>query len=148
MRPKTETSNPRLKERLADLQLRMRGFRADEDGSTTVESVLWLPVFLVFFVLIADVSFVFHRQSQMLRAVQDGNRALSVGRLSSTDEVETFIENRLASMTNSAEVSTQLATGVIHTEVRVPVEHLTAVGMFDFLAQFDVGVTSQQFIEY
>ena len=58
----------------------LKRFRRDERGSATIEAVPWLPLFVIFFVMIADVSLVFFRQTEVLRVVQDGNRALSVGR--------------------------------------------------------------------
>ena len=49
-----------------------KAFRRETDGNATIEAVLWLPLFVVFLVMIADVSFVFHRQSQIMNIVQDG----------------------------------------------------------------------------
>lgn len=62
------------------LKALLKRFRRDERGSATIEAVLWLPMFVIFFVMIADVSLVFFRQTEVMRVVQDGNRALSVGR--------------------------------------------------------------------
>lgn len=129
-------------------EIGFRRFRKDEEGAATVEAVLWLPAFILFFVMVAEVSFVFHRQSQVLRVVQDGNRALSVGRLASTNDVEDFIAARISNLSTRAQVSSGLADGVISTLVEIPVEDLVAVGMFDFLADYDVAIASQQFIEY
>ena len=55
-----------------------------EEGSATVEVVLWIPFFLFLIALIADASLLFNRQAQMLRDVQNANRAYSVGRLTTT----------------------------------------------------------------
>jgi Flp pilus assembly protein TadG len=126
----------------------IRKFRNDESGSATVEAVLWLPLFVVFFVMVADVSFVFHRQAQTLRIVQDANRALSVGRLTSEDETEDFIVAALSGLTTGPIVSTTIDAGVITTRTLLPVSDLTAVGMFDFISDYNILVTSQHFVEY
>lgn len=126
----------------------VRRFRTDEAGGATVEAVLWLPTFIFFFIMIADVSFVFHRQSQVLTVLQDGNRALSVGRLSSTEEVVDFVTERLANLTDNAIVDSFITGGVVTTNVLVPINDLVAVGSFEFLSNYNVGVASQQFIEY
>jgi len=126
----------------------LRNFRNKTDGSATVEAVLWLPLFVVFFVMVADVSFAFHRQSQIMRIVQDGNRAISVGRIVNQAELETYIATRLASFTSNAAVTSVIDTGTITTQVRVPIEDLVAVGMLNFLSGYSVGVTNHQFIEY
>ena len=123
-------------------------FRRSTDGSATVEAVLWLPLFVLFFVMIADVSFAFHRQTQIMRVVQDGNRAFSVGRLEDVAELETYLKTRLSTFTENAEVTSFIDTGTITTQVRVPIEDVVAVGMFNFLSDYSIGATSHQFIEY
>ncbi|RYG93168.1 pilus assembly protein [Loktanella sp. IMCC34160] len=125
-----------------------RRFRKEETGSATVEAVLWLPLFVVVFVMIADVSFVFHRQSQMMRIVQDANRAFSVGRLSSEAETENFVTDALAGLSESAVAVTTLNAGVISTSVQVPVTDMVAVGFFNFLSGYNVEVSSEHYLEY
>jgi Flp pilus assembly protein TadG len=125
-----------------------KAFRRETDGNATIEAVLWLPLFVVFLVMIADVSFVFHRQSQIMNIVQDGNRALSVGRIANEEDLVTFVEGRLAGLTTAATVTTSIDTGVVTTNVLVPVDDLVAVGTFAFLSNYNIGVSSQQFIEY
>ena len=46
-----------------------------EGGSCTVEACFWLPFFLFFFVVIFDATYVFMRNGEVRRIVQDGNRA-------------------------------------------------------------------------
>lgn len=47
------------------LKALLRRFRRDERGSATIEAVIWLPMFVIFFVMIADVSLVFFRQTEV-----------------------------------------------------------------------------------
>jgi len=46
-----------------------KSFREETDGLATIESVLWLPFFVFFLVLIADTSFIFHNQALITRVV-------------------------------------------------------------------------------
>ena len=69
----------------------------DESGTATIEAVLWLPVFIAFFCLVADASFIFFGQNKAYRIVQDANRKLSIGRLSTAVEVEQYITTQFAS---------------------------------------------------
>lgn len=126
----------------------IKKFWRNEDGSATIEAVLWLPLFVVFFVMVADVSFVFHRQAQMLRVVQDANRAFSVGRLSDEDATESFITTALLEVSDSAVATTSIGSGIITSTLRVPVGDLVAVGFFAFLSGYDIEVESQHFLEY
>ena len=126
----------------------LQRFRREEGGSATIEAVLWLPFFVIFFVMIADVSLVFFRQTEVLRVVQDANRAFSVGRLGSASETEQFVKDRIAPLTTSAQVKTTIESGVIDTRALVPVEDLVAVGMFNFLSGYFVAVESNHYVEW
>ncbi len=123
-------------------------FHADERGSATIEAVLWLPAFVFLFVMIADVSLVFHRQSQILRVTQDANRAYSVGRLSNNAATEDFIKSALANLSSRVTATTVVTGGVIKSDVRVPVVDLVAVGVFKFLRGYNISVRAEHFLEY
>ena len=56
-------------------------FFTNEEGSATIETVIWLPIFTILLTMIINLSMVFFSESQILRVVQDGNRAFSLGRL-------------------------------------------------------------------
>ncbi len=126
----------------------MKRFRRDERGSATIEAVLWLPFFVIFFVMIADVSLVFFRQTEVLRVVQDANRALSVGRFSGPAETEDYVKTAIAPLTTRAQVTTSVNSGVIGTRALVPVDDLVAVGMFNFLTGYYVAVESNHYVEW
>ncbi len=64
---------------MCDLVKKLRRLAVRDDGTATVEAVLWLPVFLLFFCLVADAALVFYNKNQIHRLVQDTNRRLSVG---------------------------------------------------------------------
>jgi Flp pilus assembly protein TadG len=134
------------------MSLRFKGylkrFRRDEHGSATIEAVLWLPMFVIFFVMIADVSLVFFRQTEVLRVVQDANRALSVGRFSGPAETEEYVRTVIAPLTTRAQVTTTVNSGVIDTVALVPVEDLVAVGMFNFLNGYNIAVQSNHYVEW
>lgn len=120
-----------------------------EDGTATIEAVLWIPIYGLLLTFIADVSIVFHNQAQVLRIIQDGNRQLSVGRLKTTEETEFFIAEALAGYSENALVTTNLSsTGVIQTSVTVPTEDLNTVGSWARLAEIDLVVSAQHLIEF
>jgi len=126
----------------------MKRWHRDERGSATIEAVLWLPMFVIFFVMIADVSLVFFRQTEVLRVVQDANRALSVGRFSGAAETEEYVKTAIAPLTTRAQVTTTVNSGVIDTVALVPVEDLVAVGMFNFLNGYNIAVQSNHYVEW
>lgn len=118
-----------------------------EDGSATVESVMWLPFFIGFFCLVADVSLIFYKHTVAIRVIQDTNRSLSVGRLADEQAAEAFAAGIIHQMSPSATVDTTIDNGVIRTQVMMPANELDAIGWFDVLRNMDVFVFSQQLKE-
>ena len=126
----------------------IRGFLRSSDGSASVEVVIWTPLFMFIFFLIADTAIIFSDQAQVLRIVQDANRAMSIGQ---TDETAT--ENRIkaaiASISPNAAVDTTVdtSTGIIRTDVVMPISDLEATGMVGAFDNLSVTVTAQHLSE-
>ena len=129
----------------------------NEDGTATVETVLWLPALFMIFVLIINASFVFYKQSIVMRVVQDANRALSVGRIGGGLEkaaaeaaTQTYIKDRISGFSSNGTVKTTInsSTGVITTTASIPVSDLIFNGKFNILTGFSVSAQSQHFVEY
>ncbi len=118
-----------------------------DDGSATIEAVLWMPFFLAAFTFVVDGTMIFHNHSQILRVVQDANRGLSVGRYDTEAETETEIEARLASVSPNTNATTSISAGVIRTTVTVPAADLDVIGMFAGLAAPTLTLTTQHFLE-
>jgi Flp pilus assembly protein TadG len=126
---------------------RSRFFRK-EDGSATLESVLWLPVFIAFLTLAADASFIFFGQNQAYRIVQNANRSLSVGRLLSEDEVVDYLSAELSNLAPNAQVTASIEDGTITSIARIPASDLTATRMFTAFLDVNITVGARQFVEY
>ena len=135
-----------------EVQVKKRSarFLRRDDGSAMVEAVLWLPIFLVIFGLMVDSALVFHGQSKVLRVVQDANRNMSIGRLDTDADVETYITTRLAVYgitPSTATAVTDTTTGVVTTTVVVPAVQLQALGYFDALLNLEIPVVAQHMRE-
>lgn len=125
----------------------IRAFGKSQDGSATVEAVLWFPFLIAAFTLIVDASMIFHNQSHVMRVIQDGNRLLSVGRYDENTETEDFIEQALANLSQNVEVGTVVDNGIIVTSVRVPAGDLDVIGWFSGLANVTLTVTAEHYFE-
>lgn len=126
---------------------RVGPFLRDESGSFTIETVMWLPVLVFLFCMIADASLMFGKQAQVMRVVQDANRALSVGRLQSDAEVEAYIAQQIAWMTTNAVIATDVTNGVISSTVSIPAGDMTATGFISAFSSLTVNVTAQHLSE-
>lgn len=131
----------------AILQRKIDRFRRSEDGAFTVEAVMWLPVFLFLFCLIADASLIFGKQAQVMRIMQDANRAMSVGRITSASGAESYIERQIATLSKNAVVTTTVAGGVIVSTVVMPAGDLTATGFISSFTDLTIRVTAQHLTE-
>lgn len=122
-------------------------FARREEGSASVEFVLWLPMMVGLLALITDVSLLFYQQSYAVRVVQDANRALSLGRIASASEVQTQVNSTLVGMSPNVQVYATLADGIITTEALMPASDLDAVGWFTALSDVLVVVRAQHLVE-
>jgi Flp pilus assembly protein TadG len=62
-----------------------RGFFRRQDGSVTVEFIVWMPVFLAMLAFIADACTIYLIQASMWNVAMDCARRMSVGQYKSTD---------------------------------------------------------------
>ena len=101
----------------------------DEEGSYTIESVIWFPIFAILLAFVMNISLVFFSESQMLRVVQDGNRALSMGRFETAEEVENYVQQQLAYLDADLVVDTQISGGFVSTNISVPASDLMPLNL-------------------
>lgn len=117
-------------------------FFRDDDGTVTVESILWVPIFLVFFTFIVDVSNIFHGQAKAMRMAYDGNRQASLGTFSDADETQTAILSRVQRFSPNATVTTVFDTDSISSVVVMPTNDLVIVGIISKILNIDITVST------
>jgi len=125
-------------------------FLRREEGTATVEAVLWFPIFIAVFGLMVDAAMIFHGQSKVLRVVQDANRNLSIGRLDTDAEVEAYINAQLALVgitPSRTEALSDMTAGTVSTLVVVPATEFQLLGYFSVLNNLEVPVTAQHMRE-
>ena len=127
---------------LAMITRKLRKFFRSDDGSASVELVLVLPVFLAIVGLIVDTSVIFLRQAQVYQVVQDANRSLSVGRFTTTDQVETYVVAQIPGQARSEVVS-----GIVTTVVQVPAGQMQIMGTLAPFDNFTVSVVASHVME-
>jgi Flp pilus assembly protein TadG len=122
-------------------------FVSKTDGAATIEFVLWLPLILFLFGLIADTAMIYSGRAQVLRVVQDANRAMSVGRIRETDDVQTFITSRIEEIAPNAVVETLLTDGVISSTVDIPASDFMSTNLVGMFSSLNVRVFAQHLSE-
>ena len=126
----------------------LRRFRRSEDGSFTLEAVIWMPIFAILLAIIMNLSMVFFYESQMLRIAQDATRAYSMGRLTE-QEAEDYIAQRLSFIDAQITVNTRtvglVAQSVVSTTAAELMPFDLMSGAFDGIP---IGVSTQYIIEF
>ncbi|MGZ9810550.1 TadE/TadG family type IV pilus assembly protein [Pseudoroseicyclus sp. H15] len=64
---------------------KLRAFRDREDGSVTVEYVMWVPVIFFVFGITVDATMLMQKQSQFFVAARDASRQVAVGALTDAE---------------------------------------------------------------
>jgi Flp pilus assembly protein TadG len=122
-------------------------FHRSEAGGMTVEAVLWMPIFAVLICIIADASMIFGRKAEVLRIVQDANRAMSIGRFRETSETQDYVLARIDRIAPNAEVVTTVVEGVVRTVVTMPASDLTLDNPIGILDSITVRVSAEHMLE-
>jgi Flp pilus assembly protein TadG len=128
-------------------RISIRRMRRNVDGGATVEVVIWLPVLLFLFSLIADTALILGGEARILRVVQDTNRAVSVGRITTVADAEAQVFSQISGIAPNANVTTTVVSGLITTEVTVPATDFTSVGLVDAFLSLNILVTAQHLAE-
>lgn len=127
---------------------RMKLFGKDESGSATIESVIWLPIFVWILALIINVSMVVFEKNQAYRVIQNANRILSTGQMQSEAEAEAYIRENIAHIAQDATVSTRIENGVVTSEISYQVTDLLLPDAVQQFANIWIRAASQHFMEY
>ena len=120
---------------------------SDESGAATVEFVLWLPIMAAVFGLVVDTSIIFGDRAQILRVVQDVNRAVSIGHVRTSDAAEAMILAGIDNIAPNASVETTLPNGIITSIVTIPISDLTVTNLIDVFRDFNITVSAQHLSE-
>ncbi|OWU84160.1 hypothetical protein ATO6_13965 [Oceanicola sp. 22II-s10i] len=126
----------------------MGAFTRDERGSATVESVIWIPIFVWVLALIINVSMIVFEKNQAYRIVQNANRILSTGNMSSTTQVEEYIQAELASFAPNAQVNTSIENGVVTSRVYYQISDLLLPNVIEQLANIGITISAKHYVEY
>ena len=79
-------------------------FLKNERGTISVESVIWVPLFLVFFSMIADVANMMYSRSVATRIVEDANRLAITGWLRTDEQVKTHVTTAMKRIADAPNV--------------------------------------------
>ena len=126
---------------------RILQFLRAENGTSTVEFVIWLPMLLIVVAFAADTAIIFTTKSEILQIIQDANRAAAVGRLSTAAATQAFVEDRLGALEDVSTVTSTFANGLVSTTVSVPTSEMTATGILGMVSNLTMSINAQHLLE-
>ena len=120
------------------LRSALQNFR-DDSGSTTVEFVLWVPVFLVILALTVDVSLMFLRQSNIWQVARDTARIYSIRQLNEADaETYAIAHATLGGDVPTVDVIPHLSDEYVQVFISVPISDVGLFGILNIGAGSDL----------
>lgn len=125
----------------------IRRMMRSEDGSSTIEFVLWLPILVSLITITADASLILGAKARVLRVVEDANRATAIGRFRTVAETQDYVKANIGTYAAQATVTSVFSGGVVSTTVVIPSKALMAVGFLGYLTGINVTVTAQHMLE-
>lgn len=131
---------------LSWVQNSIRTFARNEDGTATVEAVIWLPTFFYILILSVNVTMIFHGYSRVLRVVEDANRGLSIGRIGTATDAAQAIKDNLPNYWNVRPTVT-IDNGLIKTVVKVKTSDMSLLSTMAVFAGSDITIQTQQYLE-
>lgn len=126
----------------------LRRFRTSEEGSATIETLIWIPVFIWILVTIINASLILFQKNQAFRVVQDANRILSTGYMQTPVQTQDYIASRIAGFAPEAQIMTSIDDGVVTSTVNYQVSNLFMPHVIVDLANITINISAQHFMEY
>ncbi|MEO1293347.1 MAG: TadE family protein [Pseudomonadota bacterium] len=128
------------------LKRRLQRFFADDRGaSTTVEFVLWVPVFILVFCILIDIAFILFAQARSYDVAATAARQWAVGTLVSEADAEQFLRDNGDFNAAQPDVSgtTETASTVI-ISMEFPVEDIDLTGVLGFVSSQTVRIVVER----
>jgi Flp pilus assembly protein TadG len=135
--------------------IRIKAFLRREEGSATIEFVLWLPLVMAILLLIVDSSMLFMSRSHAIRVLQDTNRLYSVGQFTGDTATERLTKAqdyalaRLRGLSPSATVTTTETTNrVVRTRATMETREVAQVGFLGMMIDTTMVVVAEHRVEF
>lgn len=125
----------------------------DEDGgTTTIEFVLWLPIFIAILSIVVDVCFVFLAQAKMYDVASDTARQYAVRTLSTEAAARAYAEQKgeFNGETPTVTVTENTAEGTVEVIISHDIADIDITGIFSSIASYSsdkISATVYQVVE-
>lgn len=136
--------------RILDEQRRRarRFFNVDEDGgTTTIEFVLWLPIFILVLGIIIDVCFMFLAQAIMYDVASDTARSAAIGQFLTNAEAVTFAQDKAKFRGTTPTVVADVLSNPVSITITHQAQDIDITGALGIIAGDTIRASVTQFRE-
>lgn len=126
---------------------RLNRFRRCDDGSFSIEGVLWVPLFVVTLAAIIDLSLVFHHRADLAHTVHQINRAVAVGQFETAEDAQAYLTERLNRYGPDASGVVSVGRDEVETRVTVPASEVSSMGSIPLFAELDLNLRYTHLLE-
>ena len=96
---------------------KLRCLQKEEDGGTTIEFVMWIPIMVMMLGMTTDATLLMHQQQNLYNMARDASRQVALGH-KTMEEAAILLESRVPAKTKSVEVVED--NGYVTAKVSVP----------------------------
>lgn len=131
----------RLKRKLGS-----RRVTEDEDGTATVEFVLWVPVFFLILALVVDASMIFLSHANMWSVARDATRRISVREMTGA-EAQTYVADKLGFLSGAVVVTIDDVGPDVSVNIAAPISEMDMFGILGFVSSQNLNARVTQSLE-
>ncbi|GGE38520.1 TadE/TadG family type IV pilus assembly protein [Actibacterium pelagium] len=133
--------------RLPDASARrtLKKFWREEDGTASVDGLIWVMFFTTLLVFILDASIMFMNNVEVRRVTQDGSRLYVRGGFDGEADpiaaLDLWVENNLSDLSPNVNATSSLnASNQLSTVVTYPASDTDLTGLVNVLSNFNIEV--------
>ncbi len=121
-------------------------FLEDEDGTSTVEFVMWVPIFVLILGLVVDICFIFLAQSRMYDVTADAARCWAIGACTQAEAEQKVARDGAFNGTAPAS-SSAISGGAVTLTASLDPSQVSVVGVFGWVASNNITASVTQIKE-
>lgn len=125
----------------------LKKFCRKEEGSTTIEFILWIPIFVIIVGLVIDLCFLFLAQSRLYDVTAEGVRRWAVLQIKTGTEAETFVENNVQFRGAPVSATASTAGGAVIITATMDPADIVLTGVLNIVAGGSISATVVQLQE-
>lgn len=121
-------------------------FRKSDEGSASIEFVLWVPTMMFIMMLAIDASLLFMSQSNYWSISRDTARLVARHAITS-EEAEAYAKMQAVNKKGSPDATVSINGQSVTVLLSAPASSLTAFNLFSFASPYQISAATTQAIE-